>query len=177
MPCDLETIQSAACLSGIGREQSKIKLLQLIAQLTCEAGEGGGGGGDLPSGAIMMWYGTIATIPSGWAFCDGANGTPDLRNRFPVAASMDDGGVAVTTIDSGGGGIPSQSGGNVAHGHNILDPGHAHTWSAEPQATTFGGDEFDLPIDGGVLSNTTGITVQPTTNVPPYYALAFIMKL
>jgi hypothetical protein len=44
MPCDLATIQAAACTSGIGKEQSKIKLLQLIAQLTCEASEGGGGG-------------------------------------------------------------------------------------------------------------------------------------
>jgi hypothetical protein len=40
MACDLTTIQAAACLSGIGKEQSKIKLLQLIAQLTCEAGDG-----------------------------------------------------------------------------------------------------------------------------------------
>jgi len=45
MACDLSTIQSAVCTSGIGKEQSKIKLLQLIAQLTCEAGEGGSGGG------------------------------------------------------------------------------------------------------------------------------------
>ncbi len=42
MACDLTTIQTAACVSGIGREQSQIKLLQLIAQLTCEASEGAG---------------------------------------------------------------------------------------------------------------------------------------
>lgn len=45
MACNLTTIQNAACISGIAREQSQIKLLQLIAQLTCEAAEGGGGGG------------------------------------------------------------------------------------------------------------------------------------
>ncbi len=42
MACDLTTIQSAACVSGIGREQNQIKLLQLIAQLTCEAAEASG---------------------------------------------------------------------------------------------------------------------------------------
>lgn len=45
MACDLETTQSAACASGIGKVTSPIQLWQLIAQLTCEAAEGGGGGG------------------------------------------------------------------------------------------------------------------------------------
>ncbi len=36
----------------------------------------------LPSGVIVMWSGTLATIPSGWALCNGSNGTPDLRDRF-----------------------------------------------------------------------------------------------
>ena len=36
----------------------------------------------LPSGVIVMWSGTTSNIPTGWALCNGANGTPDLRNRF-----------------------------------------------------------------------------------------------
>jgi hypothetical protein len=44
MPCDLATIQDDACTSGIGKVQDKITLLQLIAQLTCEASENAGGG-------------------------------------------------------------------------------------------------------------------------------------
>jgi len=55
MACDLTEIQAAACTSGIGKEQSKIKLLQLIAQLTCEAGEGGGGG-------AAVWGGITGTL-------------------------------------------------------------------------------------------------------------------
>jgi len=55
MACDLTTIQTAACESGIAKEQSKIKLLQLIAQLTCEAGEGGGGG-------AAVWGGITGTL-------------------------------------------------------------------------------------------------------------------
>ncbi|MFA7243463.1 MAG: hypothetical protein WC091_25430 [Sulfuricellaceae bacterium] len=45
MACDLTTIQTDACTSGIGKVQDPIQLLQLIAQLVCEAAEGGGGGG------------------------------------------------------------------------------------------------------------------------------------
>ena len=39
-----------------------------------------------PSGGIVMWSGSVASIPSGWLLCDGTNGTPDLRNRFIVGA-------------------------------------------------------------------------------------------
>jgi hypothetical protein len=41
------------------------------------------------SGMIMMWSGTIATIPSGWLLCNGSSGTPDLRNRFIIGAFSD----------------------------------------------------------------------------------------
>ena len=40
----------------------------------------------IPKGTIVLWSGTIATIPNGWVLCDGTNGTPDLRNRFVVGA-------------------------------------------------------------------------------------------
>ena len=36
------------------------------------------------TGMIMMYTGS--TAPSGWAICNGQNGTPDLRNRFIVGA-------------------------------------------------------------------------------------------
>lgn len=46
---------------------------------------------NLPSGTalaltnmIVMWAGLVGAIPSGWALCDGTNGTPDLRDRFIV---------------------------------------------------------------------------------------------
>jgi hypothetical protein len=41
----------------------------------------------MPSGGIIMWAGTIAEIPEGWALCDGENGTPDLRDRFILSVA------------------------------------------------------------------------------------------
>ena len=40
----------------------------------------------MPRGGIILWSGSIATIPTGWVLCDGTNSTPDLRNRFVVGA-------------------------------------------------------------------------------------------
>jgi len=147
------------------------------------------------SGMIMMWSGSIASIPSGWVLCNGSNGTPDLRDRFIVGASQDSSGQARTNIT----GSLTQTGGSkdaivVSHNHTatststVTDPGHAHTFSAD---TTPGQD----PLIGNVAGSnyntntaTTGITVSTSTtvnstgssgtnaNLPPYYALAFIMK-
>lgn len=36
----------------------------------------------VPSGTIVMWSGSIASIPTGWKLCDGTAGTPDLRSKF-----------------------------------------------------------------------------------------------
>ena len=42
----------------------------------------------LPSGTIVMWAG--ATAPTGWAICDGTNGTPDMRGFVPVGYKSGD---------------------------------------------------------------------------------------
>jgi hypothetical protein len=42
--------------------------------------------GNIPVGGIILWHGSSGNIPSGWALCNGSNGTPDLRNRFVVGA-------------------------------------------------------------------------------------------
>jgi hypothetical protein len=39
-----------------------------------------------PSGGIVMWSGTVATIPAGWLLCNGQNGTPNLLDRFIIGA-------------------------------------------------------------------------------------------
>lgn len=149
-------------------------------------------GSGFPTGGIIMWSGTIATIPSGWYLCDGNNGTPDLRNRFIIGANADDGGAAKTNVT----GTASQSGGSkdaivVSHTHtaSVTDPGHVHgsffnffAIGSQPSGTGLarpsGGSSYNIS------SATTGITVSNSTegssgtnaNLPPYYALAFIMK-
>jgi hypothetical protein len=40
----------------------------------------------VPKGAVVLWSGSSGSIPSGWALCNGANGTPDLRDKFVVGA-------------------------------------------------------------------------------------------
>ncbi|WP_271782233.1 hypothetical protein [Aquimarina algiphila] len=60
-----------------GIESFNFDLLKSFTPLT---------GLSMPIGSIMMWSGSVASIPKGWALCNGANGTPDLRNRFIVGA-------------------------------------------------------------------------------------------
>lgn len=139
------------------------------------------------TGMIMMWSGSIASIPSGWALCNGSNGTPDLRNRFVVGAG------STYAVDATGGSADAIV---VSHTHtatsSVSDPGHTHT-SPSNGAPNGGGAGACFSSGQGntpgqtTLSNTTGIGVTTTiasagssgtnANLPPYYALAYIMKL
>jgi len=51
--------------------------------------------GNFPGGGIIMWSGTIASIPAGWNLCNGSNGTPDLTDKFivSVASAVDNPGT------------------------------------------------------------------------------------
>jgi len=69
--------------------------------------------GGVPIGGIILWSGTVASIPASWQLCDGTNGTPDLRDKFVVGAKQDDAGVAKTNLT----GSLTQSGGAVSHHH------------------------------------------------------------
>lgn len=144
--------------------------------------------GAFTTGMIMMWSGTIATIPTGWVLCNGSNSTPDLRNKFIIGAHSDTAGVAYTTIT----GSNTLTGGTkdaivVSHTHTATstDSGHTHTQNG------FGGSSPGLttsatPISGSSTTGTGFANITTTIastgssgtdqNLPPYYALAFIMK-
>ena len=158
-------------------------------------------GSGFPSGGIIMWSGTIATIPSGWYLCNGSNSTPDLRDKFIIGATADSGGAAKTNIT----GTPSQTGGSKdaslpSHTHTatstVTDPQHNHTPQTLGSAQA-GSDNGGAPVDASTgygtgrvsavtSSSSTGITVATSNttegvsatnaNLVPYYALAFIMK-
>ena len=139
----------------------------------------------IPTGLITMWSGTIASIPSGWYLCDGNNSTPDLRDKFIVGAKQDETSIAKTNIT----GALTQTGGSkdavaVSHTHTITDPGHLHTVSYRPDlAGATGG--YNVAGNTNTVNTgtaTTGISINSAgvsgtnANLPPYYALAFIMK-
>ena len=106
------------------------------------------GDGAMPSGAIIMWYGT--TPPTGWKICDGTNSTPDLRGRFIVGAG--------TNSNPAPGDInPSYSVGTVG-GENLHTltkaqiPKHTHASTgdgATVNITSSGGHIHNVPIGAG----------------------------
>ena len=107
-------------------------------------------------GIIVIWSGPIVSIPSGWVICDGNNGTPDLRNNFVVGAGD------TYAVDA--------NGGAVNHTHPFLSDGHTHDLVAGTDIAA--GTDFSGTTATGNVSGTT----DATSNLPPYYALAFIMK-
>jgi hypothetical protein len=137
----------------------------------------------VPTGVITLWYGAIVNIPSGWLLCDGTNETPDLRDRFIVGA-----GTTYAVAATGG----SANATLVSHTHTatVTDPGHNHLSNATGLVnnninfTGTGGANYRNVNDTQTGSAFTGITVANSTegvsatnaNLPPYYALAYIMK-
>jgi hypothetical protein len=158
----------------------------------------------VPQGGIIMWSGLITNIPVGWALCDGSAGTPDLRDRFIVGARTDSGGAARTNITgsltvTGG----SKDATLVGHRHNFVADDNlgglagtniAGYGSNRLQRISGGGSEgggdlhhFETSLPRRVDSNGNIITSAgisgtnegdgTNANLPPYYALAFIMKI
>lgn len=143
------------------------------------------GDGVIPVGGIILWSGTVATIPSGWALCDGANGTPDLRSRFVVGASGAAAPAGLTRYS------PGAVGGKETHTLTLSEmPSHTHT----PVGQYFGTpDNFQQGSWGqtqaGYLNRYRGDSGpssiattaagggQAHETRPPYYALAFVMRI
>lgn len=136
----------------------------------------------IPSGGIIIWSGSTGSIPSGWYLCNGANGTPDLRDRFIVGAGN------TYAVNATGGSADAIV---VTHTHTatVTDPGHLHTYTRAGGTDTVSGGGITIQTNGGPSSQNTGsavtgISVSNATagvsgtnaNLPPYYALAYIMK-
>ena len=149
---------------------------------------GGGGGTTIPSGLIAIWSGATGAIPSGWLLCDGTNGTPDLRNSFVLGA-----GNSYSVGQTGG----STDAIVVSHTHTatststVTDPGHHHTYNQATNTAPQSGSStqvFTSNTSQSTSTASTGVTVATTTtnqttgtsgsgaNMPPFYALAFVMK-
>lgn len=82
--------------------------------------------GTVPVSSIVMYSGVLSNLPTTWKFCDGTNGTVDLRNKFIMSINVE-GDIGST----GGSGTTSANG---AHTHTWSDTSttngsHNHTWS------------------------------------------------
>ena len=174
-----------------------------------------------PVGGIILWSGSVGTVPTGWALCDGTQGTPDLRNKFLVGAGSTynvgaTGGVLAHTVDLGShthtitvqshaltsSEIPAHShtgwkrGGfyrdTNAGGSGLVAPGETGEPGSPPEVTATPDTEMNSSVTSNPVSGTTGgsgghshgasastneLATQALDNLPPYYALAYIMKL
>ncbi|MEI8087099.1 MAG: hypothetical protein WCG93_12895 [Paludibacter sp.] len=143
----------------------------------------------MPKGFIGMWSGTTEAIPTGFALCDGATVegvvTPDLRGRFivgldprinqSIATNVADLTENYGVVRSTGGKprvkLTSDESGLPAHKHRadggMTYSGYAGLKYGANQEAQAGGD-----IDGGAKDASTA-----HENRPPYYVLAFIIKV
>ena len=82
----------------------------------------------MPTGGIIMWSGTVATIPTGWALCDGTNGTPNLTGKFIVHADADSSGTYNVGATGGANDVTLATSELPAHSHTgTAASGGAHT--------------------------------------------------
>jgi len=165
----------------------------------------------VPSGTIAMWSGAIDDIPSGWALCDGNNGTPDLTDKFIVGAGNtyalgDDGGDVEHSHGAGGYEAADHTHGPgtyqvLDHAHKVdatnTGWGHVSTGTASGKLATcdpLGGwgmgaaSNLDtlgsglVGLDPAGTSDSSGALAvtgdsDSASSLPPFYALAYIMKL
>jgi len=126
----------------------------------------------LPAGVIALWYGSTASIPSGWTLCDGTASTPDLRGQFIIGAG---GSYAVDATDP--------MGATGAHTLTTAEmPSHVHSYKQRGfTAAALAGGSEDYSDDtanytGGTGPTGDGGSHSHTGSLPPYYALCYIMK-
>ena len=143
----------------------------------------------VPIGGIIIWSGNLATAEAltAWAVCDGRTknnlATPDLRDRFVVGAQTTSGGLYAVNGTGG-----SKDAVVVEHTHTITDPEHNHGYADFYNGN--GGGTGGGGANTGTTStqrttgdNSTGIEINEAgedgtnKNLPPYYALLYIMRV
>jgi len=156
------------------------------------------GTGLFPIGSIILWYGGVGDVPTGWSLCNGStvNGytTPDLRERFVVGAGGDN-----STVSGAGYAVGDTGGANdvtltesqmPSHNHSLTNTNHNHGLNFTPVKDGGGicanrgdsGSCHNMSTGGGVNNATISATITSTggstahENRPPYYALCYIMR-
>lgn len=138
----------------------------------------------IPSGVITLWSGSVGAIPSGWLLCNGSNGTPDLRDRFVVGAG------STYIVGATGGSTDAIV---VSHTHTASTDSagsHTHAYQAGDGTVDVGsiagrglaGDDevTQYTAANGLHTHTVTVATAGSSgvnaNLPPYYALCYIMK-
>jgi len=141
-----------------------------------------------PLDTIQMWSGALADIPQGWFLCDGANGTPNLIDKFLLGSSV---GVEPGTL----GGEKNHTltiAETPAHTHGTFGTGggfHSHLVTNEPDyrnriaqvdARGSPGGGGQAVIAGWVVKaglwSIGGTGGSSHENRPPYFELAYIQR-
>lgn len=141
----------------------------------------------VPIGIIFPWSGSIVSIPTGWAHCNGSGGTVDLRNKFVIGA-----GTTYAVGATGG----ADSGAPNNHANHVVTQPNDHANHANPTIANHyhnlfalgSGDSrvIDFIHSGHSISGAHNAhvgfavdahSVHSSMNTrPPYFAKAFIQK-
>lgn len=121
----------------------------------------------MPVGSIIMFNGKAEEIPSGWAICDGENGTPNLIDRFILGSTY-----------CGGIGGKSQVTLTVSqlppHRHRLKKCWYDKSDNANDRQVVRWDDS--VSTNDQILTEETGLGL-PIDIIPPYYTLIYIMKV
>lgn len=121
----------------------------------------------MPVGSIIMFNGKAEEIPSGWAICNGENGTPNLIDRFVLASTY-----------CGGTGGKSQVTLTVSqlppHKHRLKKCWYGKSDNAPDRQVVRWDDS--VSTNDQILTEETGLGM-PIDIMPPYYRLIYIMKV
>jgi len=119
-----------------------------------------------PAKMIVLWSGGPAEIPDGWGLCDGTKGTPDLRGKFVVGINPNANKNPAHSIYE----MNVQGGeeGHILTNEELPSP----TRSKGGYLTPYGEDRFGVSVPTDFTNSS-----KPLENRPPYWALAYIMKL
>lgn len=119
-------------------------------------------GGGIPSGVIIMWHGLIVNIPSGYVLCNGANSTPDLREKFLRGSP--------NATEAGG------TGGADTHTLAINEiPSHSHWIRSGYDPGSAESSQQASSNQNSVATTATGGS-EAHNNMPSYYQILYIMK-
>lgn len=164
------------CISHVKEGFNRFAALSGANNLVLTDAEGNMSSIQFPKGMIMLWKGSLSNIPEGWALCDGTQDTPDLRGRFVMGVNPSDNKNNLTARPMG------TIGGSETH---TLTPEQMPPHTHKSDITNWGGGQENWPTGGNwgqnnqVQSRVTSSSGggQPHPIIPPYYSLAYIMKL